>query len=252
MMMNALDEKIVIPALAGIIGAVIGVFSTHILHYIDRKSEERKIINESIHYLIEVFFLVNRLNTEKIIDAYLDYYFQEVRKNILVVDDKFILSAKEQYYPQLKNVIVPLSQRDSFEKLKNLGDGYKLMLAKLSTVLPIDAYYLRGKNDIELLLRLLSEYFQGVQFTDAADDEMTKKFIDQMQSSLTTRAIEEYVTDLRKELLILLKKTDCYNRKKGKNAINSIETTMLTEEEKHSVNEIVKTLFAQIAKNIQK
>ena len=87
----------IISASAAIVGVLIGVFSTHLLRYIDRKSEERKIINESIHYLLELYFLVNRLNSEKMLDAYLDYYFQELKKLIPAIDEKTIESAKAQY-----------------------------------------------------------------------------------------------------------------------------------------------------------
>lgn len=251
-----LDGTFLIPAIIGIIGtavgALIGALSTHWLYYKNKKSEERKIINESIHYLLEVFFLVNRLNAEKMLEVYMDYYLQEVRKKFPAFDDKAIASAKEQYYPQLKKVIVPLSQEQSYEKLEGIGEGYERMLGKLSTVLPVDAYYLRGKNDIKSLLQLLSEYFQRAQLTEVNSDETAKKVINQMQSSLTLQAVDEFVADLKDELLTLLKKTDRYNRKKGKKVINSIETTMLTEDEKHGINEFVETLFSQLAKNVKK
>ena len=107
----------IIVALIGICGTILGTLiggiSTHLLHYKNRKSEETKIINESIHYLLEVFFLVNRLNFEKMIDAYVDYYLQEIRKIFPKMDDDSIESIKKQFYPQLKNTIVPLSQKYS-------------------------------------------------------------------------------------------------------------------------------------------
>ena len=111
----------IISASAAIIGVLIGVLSTHFLHYVNRKSEERKIINESIHYLSELFFLVNRLNSEKMLDAYLDCYFSEVRKLIPAIDEKSIETAKAQFYPQLKKVIVPLSQKQTWNILKVLN-----------------------------------------------------------------------------------------------------------------------------------
>lgn len=243
----------IISAAAAIIGVLMGVFSTHLLHYIDKKSEERKIINESIHYLLELFFLANRLNSEKMLDAYLDCYFQEVRKLIPAIDKKTIESAKAQYYPQLKDVIVPMSQKQSFEKLENMGDGYRSMLSKLATVMPIDAYYLRDKNNLKSLLELLTEYFEGIKSSGIENEEIVKAFANQMQSSLTRTIIDEYVNDLKKELRVLLKNTDRYNRKIGKSTIDSIEKTVLTEEEKREVKSYVVgmlNLMSQKSENV--
>jgi hypothetical protein len=47
------------------------------------------------------------------IDAYVDYYLQEIRKIFPKMDDDSIESIKKQFYPQLKNTIVPLSQKYS-------------------------------------------------------------------------------------------------------------------------------------------
>lgn len=229
----------IISASAAIIGVLIGVFSTHFLHYVNRKSEERKIINESIHYLTELFFLVKRLNSEKMLDAYLDCYFSEVRKLIPAIDEKSIETAKAQFYPQLKKVIVPLSQKQTFEKLEEMNEGYLSMLEKLATVLPIDAFHLRGKNNLKSLLDLLTEYFEGIKSTDINKEEIAEKIVNQMQSTITKSLVAEYTDDIKKELFVLLRKTDRYNRKTGENAINSIETTILTEKEKSEVKSYI-------------
>ncbi len=246
----------IIVALIGICGTILGTLiggiSTHLLHYKNRKSEETKIINESIHYLLEVFFLVNRLNFEKMIDAYVDYYLQEIRKIFPKMDDDSIESIKKQFYPQLKNTIVPLSQKYSFEKLKELENDYKSMLDKLSIVLPVDAYYLRGKNDVKSLLNLLSDYLKEVEFTGIEKEDVLRNLIGNMQSSLTTKAIDEYADGIKKELTVLLSKTDRYNRKIGKKTIDDIVSTMLTEDEKREINTLIGSVLEQIKKDAAK
>ena len=64
-----------------------------------------------------------------------------------------------------------------------------------------------------------------------------------MQPTITKSVVAEYTNDLRRKLLVLLKKTDCYNRKVGKRAISSIEVTVLTEEEKREVRSYVISIF---------
>lgn len=237
------DLKIVIPALTGFLGILIGVGSKFLLHHLDQKRMERQIINETIHYLLELYFQVNRLNSEKMLDAYLDYYFQEVRKVIPAIDEKAIERAKAQYYPQLKGVIVPMSQKLSFEKLEKMDGDYKSMLDKLVAFLPVDAYYLRDKNNIKSLLDLQADYFESIKSTDIDKEEIVEKIVNQMQPTITKSVVAEYTNDLRRELLVLLKKTDCYNRKVGKRAISSIEVTVLTEEEKREVRSYVISIF---------
>lgn len=242
----------IIVALIGIcgtiLGTLIGVISTHLLHYKNRKSEETKIINESIHYLLEVFFLVNRLNPEKMIKAYSDYCGQEIRKIFPEANDNSIESIKKQLHSQLKNTIVPLSQKYSFEKLKELENDYKSMLDKLSIVLPVDAYYLRGKNDVKSLLNLLSDYLKEVEFTGIEKEDVLRNLISNMQSSLTTKAIDEYADGIKKELIVLLSKTDRHNRKIGKKTIDDIVSTMLTEDEKRDINTVLEQIKKDSAK----
>lgn len=246
----------IIVALIGICGTILGTLiggiSTHLLHYKNRKFEETKIINESIHYLLEVFFLVNRLNPEKMIKAYSDYCGQEIRKIFPEANDNSIESIKKQLHSQLKNTIVPLSQKYSFEKLKELENDYKSMLDKLSIVLPVDAYYLRGKNDVKSLLNLLSDYLKEVEFTGIEKEDVLRNLINNMQSSLTTKAIDEYADGIKKELIVLLSKTDRYNRKIGKKTIDDIVSTMLTEDEKREINTLIGSVLEQIKKDAAK
>ena len=244
----------IIVALIGICGTILGTLiggiSTHLLHYKNRKFEETKIINESIHYLLEVFFLVNRLNLEKMIKAYSDYCGQEIRKIFPEANDNSIESIKKQLHSQLKNTIVPFSQKYSFEKLKELENDYKSMLDKLSIVLPVDAYYLRGKNDVKSLLNLLSDCLKEVEFTGIEKEDVLRNFISNMQSSLTTKAIDEYADGIKKELTVLLSKTDRYNRKIGKKIIDGIVSTMLTEDEKRDINTVLEQIKKDAAKTI--
>ena len=157
-----------------------------------------------------------------------------------------------QFYPQLKNTIVPLSQKYSFEKLKELENDYKSMLDKLSIVLPVDAYYLRGKNDVKSLLNLLSDYLKEVEFTGIEKEDVLRNLISNMQSSLTTKAIDEYADGIKKELIVLLSKTDRYNRKIGKKTIDDIVSTMLTEDEKREINTLIGSVLEQIKKDAAK
>lgn len=244
----------IIVALIGICGTILGTLiggiSTHLLHYKNRKFEETKIINESIHYLLEVFFLVNRLNLEKMIKAYSDYCGQEIRKIFPEANDNSIESIKKQLHSQLKNIIVPLSQKYSFEKLKELENDYKSMLDKLSIVLPVDAYYLRGKNDVKSLLNLLSDCLKEVEFTGIEKEDVLRNLLSNMQSSLTTKAIDEYADGIKKELTVLLSKTDRYNRKIGKKIIDGIVSTMLTEDEKRDINTVLEQIKKDAAKTI--
>ena len=156
----------IISALAGLLGVLIGVFSTHFLHYKNHKSEEIKVINKSIHYLLEVFFLINRLNTEKMTNAYFDYYFQRVKKIIPILDEKMIETSKKQYSQIIKNSLVPTLQKQTFEELKKMGTLYEEMVANLATILPVTAYYLRGKNNLEILLQTASKYFEDIKIPD--------------------------------------------------------------------------------------
>lgn len=242
----------IISASAAIIGVLIGVFSTHFLHYVDRKSEERKIINESIHYLIELFFLVNRLNTEKMADVYLNYYFQRVKTLFPTWDEGAIETAKVKYSPMIKDVLIPAIKEQTFEDLKNISVQYEEMIKNLATILPVNAYYLRGKNSLEDLVQSIASYFENVKIADIEGMANVKDTISQVQSVLTENLINEYKEELKSELVALLGKTNWSNCRAGKRAIRGIEASILTENEKRKVDSMVVTIVNLTVQNANK
>lgn len=244
-----LDNDMLISALPVLIGAVIGAAPTLIIYYKKNQTETRKILNESIHYLLEVFFQVNRLNAEKMLDEYMDYYLVEVKKKFPTIDDNSINALKEASCQKLKENIVPAAQKQAFDSLEKLAENYENMVADLAKILPINAFYLRGKNQLKDLLQMVSEYFENIQKTDLVADPMTKDFIGQMQSSLTIQLVDEYKDDLKKELLDLLGKSNWSTCRFGKKAIKGIETSILSESEKQKAYSMITSIIDLIVKN---
>ncbi len=243
-------QEAIISASAALLGTAIGVCTTLVIHRIDRKTNERKIINESIHYLLEVIYLVNRMNTEKITNTYFDYYFKQLKKSVPEFDDKTIEIAKKKLSPIINTSIVPIVQQ-SYKELKILGDRYEGMLNNLATILPVSAYYLRDKNKLERLINLLAETFENIKESDIdiEDADTIKEIISKMQPSVTKHYINEYTKDLESELRELLKKTNCYNRHEGEKVIKALDSEMLTEEEKHNIDLLVETIAGAIKSN---
>lgn len=241
-------ESIIITALSGFLGAAIGSITTLWLHFKNRKNDERKILNESIHYLLEVFFLVCRLDVEKMTSAYIDYFFMQIKKIDPNVKEDALSPIKDQITSIMKSNSVPLAQKQTFENLKTIGKDYENMLAKLATILPIDAFYLRGKDKLETLMDRASSYFENVQVANLENREIIRDVVNQIQPSLITDLIDEYKDDLKTELLVLLGKTDWFNCKKGKNAIKIIESVELAEKEKRDIDSMISTVLNQFAR----
>ena len=244
-----LDNDMLISALPVLIGAVIGAAPTLIIYYKKNQTETRKILNESIHYLLEVFFQINRLNAEKMLDEYMDYYLVEVKKKFPTIDNNTIKALKDASYQKLKENIVPAAQKQALDSLEKLAEKYENMVADLAKILPINAFYLRGKNQLKDLLQMVSEYFENIQRTDLVADPMTKDFIGQMQSSLTIQLIDEFKDDLKKELLVLLGKSNWSTCRFGKKAIKGIETSILSESEKQKAYSMITSIIDLIVKN---
>lgn len=231
----------IISAAAAILGTIIGVCVTLAIHRIDRKSNERKIINESIHYLLEVYYHVNRINAGKMMIIYYDYYLKRIKKIIPEFDDKSIEIAKNHLSDIIKASLVPIA-RQSFDELDDLGEQYETMVAKLATIMPIDAYYLRGKNDFGEMMQTTSEYFKSIKASDNNSTNYVNEFIDKMQPSITKDIINDYREDLKLELNNLLKRTNYHNRRKGKKVIKRLESEMLTEKEKKKIDSLVENI----------
>lgn len=242
-------DTIIITALSGFLGAAIGSVTTLWLHFKNRKNDERKILNESIHYLLEVFFLVSRLNTEKVTNAYLEYYFLQAQKIDPSSNEDSLKTVRNQISSIIKSKIIPVAQKQTFEDLKIVSEGYENMLTKLATILPIDAFYLRGKNKLENLMNMASSYFENVQSANFEDAEVVRNVLNQIQPSLISNLINEYKEDLKAELLVLLREADC---KKGEKAIEKIESIELTEKDKREIDSVISAISTQMKQNTSK
>ena len=244
-----LNDATIISAVSVLIGAVIGAAPTLIIYYKKNQVETRKILNESIHYLLEVFFQVNRLNAEKMLDEYMGYYLVEVKKKFPTIDNDTVNVLKNASYQKLKENIVPTAQKQALDSLEKLAENYENMVADLAKILPINAFYLRGKNQLADLLQMMSEYFENIQKTDLVADPKAKDLIEQMQSSLTMQLVDEYKDDLKKELFVLLKKSNWSTCRYGKKAIKGIELSVLSESEKQKAYSMIASIVDLIVKN---
>lgn len=243
------NDATIISAVSVLIGAVIGAAPTLIIYYKKNQVETRKILNESIHYLLEVFFQVNRLNAEKMLDEYMGYYLVEVKKKFPTIDNDTVNVLKNASYQKLKENIVPTAQKQALDSLEKLAENYENMVADLAKILPINAFYLRGKNQLADLLQMMSEYFENIQKTDLVADPKAKDLIEQMQSSLTMQLVDEYKDDLKKELFVLLGKTNWSTYRFGKRTIKGIESSILSESEKQKTYSMITSIADLIVKN---
>ena len=243
-----LNDATIISAVSVLIGAVIGAAPTLIIYYKKNQVETRKILNESIHYLLEVFFQINRLNAEKMLDEYMGYYLVEVKKKFPTIDNDTENVLKNASYQKLKENIVPTAQKQALDSLERLAENYENMVADLAKILPINAFYLRGRNQLADLLQMMSEYFENIQKTDLVADPKAKDLIEQMQSSLTMQLIEEYKDDLKKELFVLLKKVNWSIYRFGKKAIKGIEAAILSESEKQKAYSMIASIVDLVVK----
>lgn len=246
------DGNILINAIIGFLGTAFGALSTHFLHYRNKKTEEQKIINESIHYLLEVFHLLNRLNVEKMTAVYFDYFFLKVKGLLLELDEniklneEIIAAIRGLCLQTIRNTIVPKILKQTFDDLNNLGNKYENMVEKLATILPINAYHQRDKNKLEKLLKMTSLYFENVKKINVGDGDVVKETVSQIQPSLTMDIVDEYKSDLKKELFALLKKTTRHNRRAGEETIKKMESFVVTENDKRSMDLVIDGIMNQI------
>lgn len=243
------NDATIISAVSVLVGAVIGAAPALIIYHKKNQAETRKILNESIHYLLEVFFQINRLNAEKMLDEYMGYYLVEMKKKFPTIDSSAINALKEASYQKLKENIVPAAQKQALNSLEKLAESYENMVADLAKILPINAFYLRGKNQLADILQMASEYFESIQKTDLVVDSKAKDFIGQMQSSLTIQLVDEYKDDLKKELFVLLGKTNWSTYRFGKRTIKGIESSILSESEKQKAYSMITSIVDLIVKN---
>lgn len=188
-----------------VVSLTLGWLFTQLTNYINIYKSDRRIQKETLYFLLELYHHISKL---KKIDHAAKSYADIIKKEEpeLIQDEQELENAIWLLKSEIKKFQYPKIDQELAELDKNYNDA----LIKLASVDPINAYKLRGKNQI---IRYLSDWTQIIQrITNSNnsdyEDSSFLNFVNEITIELEIQLVNETLEDLREITFEISKKID--------------------------------------------
>lgn len=173
---------------------VLGWFLNEITQLFRSRGETRRIKKRVLHDLLEINFILSRLDMSDLVDEYLKY-----------VKTKF---PQEALYDQLKPVIQDQMEKMIFQtvidtvldELDEIEKTYNDAIIELSKIRPIRAYYLRGVSKTLDKLEQYQDYVSEISTEITAEAPEMNPLVLDLISSIKQEQFKENIENIRKEI----------------------------------------------------
>lgn len=182
------------------IGAFLGAFISSIGYLLKRRTEKKKILNQSLFSLLEIWSQINKIvniDPAEVVKSIKEYINKKSPDSKLDETDQatFLMIIKI-----IKSVIVEKEISKNNESLESL---FYQTIKEISFYSPVLAYDLNKDHSIKHILSLIDEYinsaFINIDRKQPDDLNNIKQFIkDKLQEKLMKETLKSLETDLKK------------------------------------------------------
>ena len=149
----------IIELLIPLIGVLIGWGCGELSRRFADKYQQKQTINKTISLLLELYFQIKRIATAaQNSQAFVEWYMSQFKDNVIVEE------VKEQMKTTLSKLINPLISEIASYDIKKIETDYDSILKELSCYYPVDAYRLRGRNEIKNILMDIDAYYDSLKY----------------------------------------------------------------------------------------
>lgn len=188
-----------------VLSVTLGWLFTQLTNYINVYKSDRRIQKETLYFLLELYHHISKLRKiDLAAKSYADII--KIEAPDLVQDEKEF----ENAIWFLKSIIKKFQHPKIDQELADLDENYNSALIKLASVDPINAYRLRGKNQI---IRHLNDWTQIIQRTANSnnsenEDDSFLEFVNEITLELEIQLVNETLEDLKEIAFEISKKID--------------------------------------------
>lgn len=177
-----------------LIGVVIGWGLSQLTSYFSTIAADRKILKEALYFLLELY---GQLTFLKNIEDAVDSYFKVLSNSIpdIIPNQKEF----EKIQPLIMKHVINFNNPRIETELQELTANFDNCLIKLSSVDPVNAYRLKGKNKIVFYLNQWNSYATQTIMTDTSlnADHETLQLNETFKWQIESNVIKETLHDLR-------------------------------------------------------
>jgi hypothetical protein len=160
-----------------------------------RKHRENiKIKRKILYNLLEINFIISRLNTYEITQIITDKILIRIPENEQT--DELIQYLKHQNLVINRGYLQP----DVALKLKAIEEKYTNAVDNLATIDPITAYKINGKTNIMQSLNQLQDYFDEIKVANQDVEELNQNQVLSIVEDLKLEYIKELICDIENEI----------------------------------------------------
>ena len=207
--------------IVSLIGVIVGWTLTQLTNFFNVFRNDKRTFKETLYYLLELYFqIVAAKNIEFVSETYMDA-IKDSEEIFLNKDDEIKLSIALKSL--IREFYFPIIEKELFES----KDKYDSILNKLSSVSPIMAYRLKGKDKI---IKYLNEWnsFTNKTFSEAKSTNIEElKFLN-IKPEIESHLLNEAIIEI-KELIIETAK------KIGRKTLNEVKNTNIFSENKFKI-----------------
>ncbi len=205
--------EILIPIFTLIIGLVWGELSRRF----SNKYTERQTVNRAISILLELYFQIKRVSEAvQQSQLFIEWYLAQFKENTFSEEDEEIIRNT------LSSTINPIVTEMASYDIDKINADYESVLKELSVYYPVDAYRLRGRNDIKNILTNIDVYYDSLKKQVPVSYDEYNSIMSLIKPIIQTQAIEAHLSAIRDEIETLSKEINCHQRKEILTALKSI------------------------------
>jgi len=238
--LSKMATETLLSILVGSLSVGLGWVLNEVSQLFRNRSENRRIKNRVLHYLLEMNFVLSRLDFK----PYVQVMVSEIQKQVPV---EIPQTEKDQLSEFLHDALLSKVEDDVIDELEDLDENYLNSIIELSKVDPIRAYYLRNKT------RLFENFDKIENYISSLKNEIPESEIE--QSLQLSRILNPFISDqfseeienLRKDTIDLAKSIGIITKLKVAKILTK-QSINLTDEMRETIQPIIQQILESIEK----
>lgn len=209
----------IIELILPLVGVLIGWGCTELSNHFSNRYKKRQTVNRAISLLLELYFQIKRISAAvQQSQSFIEWYLAQFKGNTFNEEEKEILSNA------LASTINPLITELATCDINKIQLDYDNVLKELSSYYPVDAYRLRGRDDVKTILTCIDDYYDSIKDKVPVSEDEYNVVTAKIKPILQSQAIQGHLSALRDEIETLSDGFSCSQRKDIMTTLNNIDS----------------------------
>lgn len=209
----------IIELILPLVGVLIGWGCTELSNHFANIYIKRQTVNRAISMLLELYFQIKRISITVLqSQSFIEWYLAQFKGNAFNEEEKEILNNA------LASTINPLITELATYDINKIQLDYDNVLKELSSYYPVDAYRLRGRDDVKTILTCIDDYYDSIKNKIPVNEDDYNMVTAKIKPILQSQAIQGQLSAIREEIGTLSDGFSCSQRKDIITTLNNIDT----------------------------